>query len=291
MLKFSILTTAVALFSAGALAAWEGTLQNNTQVGGLKYLGCVNEIPGRALTGPSYSGEQMSVESCQKFCLTNNYWMAGVEAGRECYCGKFLAKPAAYRESAACDMPCTGSAKQKCGGWGKVSIFNMTDYKGASAPASAGQYDWKSCYMEPQWDHALPTQVLANDSMTVEKCMTACGAAGFKYCGLEYGRECWGGNTLDSKLQSANDPSCAMQCDMPCGGNPSQMCGGRATVAVYQKKGTKRSVADNAELNVDTLRAAKGRFVRVRRPLKEEEPRDVPEERSVDEVEERDDEF
>lgn len=279
---FTILTITLALFGSTALAAWEGTLKNNAQTGNLKFLGCANEIDRRALTGLSYSGENMTVESCQGFCQANNYWMSGVEAGRECYCGKFLAKPAAFREPAACDMACTGNAKQKCGGWGRVSIFNNTAYKGPSAPGSAGNYDWKSCYMEPQWDHALTALVLADDKMTVEKCMTACGAAGFKYCGLEYGRECWGGNTLDTKnLQLANDPSCAMQCDMPCGGNPAQMCGGRATVGVYQKKGTKRDV-DSSELDIDKVRAMKGRFVRVRRPVKEVE-REVREVREVEE--------
>lgn len=281
---FPVLPT-LALFGTAALAAWEGALANNAQVGGLKFLGCANEIPGRALTGPSFSSDKMTVESCRDFCQAKNYWMSGVEAARECYCGKFIAKPAVFREPAACDMTCTGNNKQRCGGWGRVSIFNMTDYRGASAPASAGNYDRKSCYMEPQWDHALPTLVLADDTMTVEKCMTACGAAGFKYCGLEYGRECWGGNTLDPNLQNADDPSCAMQCDMPCPGNASQLCGGRATIAVYQKKGTKRD-ADDSDLDVDRVRAMKGRFIKVRRPFKdiERDSKESPERDVVVEV-------
>lgn len=277
----TVLFSTLALFSTPALAAatsasaWEGILKNNAVVGGLKFLGCVDEIPGRALTGPSYSAENMTVESCLKYCQAGNFWMSGVEAGRECYCGKYVAKPAAFRADAgACDMPCTGNGKQKCGGWGKMSIFNNTAYKGASAPGTAGSYEWKSCYMEPMWDRALTNLVLADDAMTVEKCIAACGAGtGYKYCGLEYGRECYGGNTLDSKLQEANDPTCAMQCDMPCGGNPAQMCGGRSTVAVYQKKGTKRvgEEDDSSDMKTDMMRAMKGRFIKVRKPTKNTE--------------------
>ena len=257
--------TTLAFFGTVALAAWEGKPKNGASADGVKFLGCANEVPSpnRALTGPSFSRDQASVESCRKFCEDNNFWMFGVEAGRECFCGKYIGFGATLLPTSdICDMPCTGNNQQMCGGWGRVSIYNITDYKGATAPGQVGSYNWKSCYMEPMEERALPTLVMADDNMTVDKCMTACGASGFKYCGLEYGRECWGGNTLDPNLSMANDPSCAMQCDYPCPGNKNQMCGGRATLAVYQKKNAQRDVNG---LNPDSVRAMKGRFMRVRR--------------------------
>ncbi|KAK7740846.1 hypothetical protein SLS62_010991 [Diatrype stigma] len=282
------LFSTLALFGTLAAAAWEGTPKNNAVANGLKFLGCTNEVPGRALTGPSYSADDMTVESCLKYCQAGNYWMSGVEAGRECYCGKYVAPPASFHgDAGACDMPCTGDPRQRCGGWGKMSVFNNTAYKGASAPAGAANYAFESCYMEPMWDRALANLVLADDAMTVEKCMAACGAgAGYKYCGLEYGRECYGGNTLDPRLQDANDPTCAMQCDMPCGGNRAQMCGGRSTIAVYQKKGTTRREDGEDDdggsgANLEMVRAMKGRFIRVRKPAKGME-------RGVEKVQERD---
>ncbi|KAI1339416.1 WSC-domain-containing protein [Xylariaceae sp. FL0016] len=262
------------LFTAAVAAVnFEGvTLAVNTQVGTYKYLGCANEIPGRALTGLSYSDDKMTIESCQAFCTKNNAPLSGVEYGRECYCGRYIASPAALGAN-NCNMNCGGNSKQMCGGYGRVSIFNNTNpLSMASAPKTSGTWQYQSCYMEPQNGRALDTLIKADDKMTVDMCTSACAAAKYPFAGLEYGRECWCGQTKNPNIQDASDPQCAMQCDMPCGGNSKQICGGRLTMSLYRNSAKREEGGDdgstddsNPAANVDTMRARKGRFIKVRK--------------------------
>lgn len=51
--------------------------------------------------------------------------------------------------------------------------------------------------------------------MTIDRCVDACAASGFKLAGLEYGSECYCGNTL----QGENVPVLDERCDIPCVGS------------------------------------------------------------------------
>ncbi|KAK8063284.1 WSC-domain-containing protein [Apiospora saccharicola] len=207
-----------------------------------KYMGCSTEVPGRALTGLSYSDDSMTIDSCQAFCTKNNFPLAGVEYGRECYCGKYLAPPAGYIYQKDCNMPCKGSKDQYCGGSSRVSIFNNTNFKGPQPPKTVPGTQWAyvSCFMEPLYGRALTTLVKADDKMTVPMCTAACKGTGFAFAGLEYGRECWCGANKSNDLEDASDPQCAMQCDMPCGGDANTICGGRGAIGIY-KDGSKKA--------------------------------------------------
>ncbi|KAI5919076.1 WSC-domain-containing protein [Camillea tinctor] len=246
-----------------AATSFNGAIAPGLQVGNLQYLGCANEIPGRVLTGLSYSDDKMTIESCQAYCNKNNFPLSGVEYGRECYCGKWITKPATLNQQ-GCDMPCGGNGKQMCGGSSRMSIFNSTTFVGPSAPKTSGSWQYQSCFMEPSMGaRALDTLVKADDQMTVDICLKACRDAAYPYAGLEYGRECWCGTQPWPDLEDASDPSCAMQCDMTCGGNGMQICGGRGAINIYKDTASKKRDLEGSLSDVDILRARKGRFVRV----------------------------
>ncbi|KAK7993333.1 hypothetical protein PG989_006714 [Apiospora arundinis] len=217
-------------------AAFSGYPTVGSIVKDWKFLGCSTEIPGRALTGMSYSEDNMTIDSCQEFCTKNNYPLAGVEYGRECYCGRFLQPPAGYIYQKDCNMPCKGNGDQMCGGNSRVSIFNNTNFRGPSAMKAIPDSTWQyvSCFMEPLYGRALTNLVKADDRMTVPMCTQACQGAGFAFAGLEYGRECWCGADKSDDLEDASDPQCAMQCDMPCGGDANAICGGRGAIGIYK---------------------------------------------------------
>ncbi|KAI1869874.1 uncharacterized protein JN550_005464 [Neoarthrinium moseri] len=257
---------------------WEGVPTVGQDVNGLKYMGCAIEIPGRVLTGPSFSDDSMTIEACSQYCTNNFFTLSGVEYGRECYCGKYIAPPALLPGTPSqCDMTCKNNkaiSKQRCGGYGRMAVFNNTNYAGPGSMKNYNSWSYDSCYMEPQWGRALTNQVKAEDTMTVQKCLDACTNGKYKYAGLEYGRECWCGNTKAGNLEDASDPSCAMQCDMVCGGNHSQMCGGRGAINLYKTSQVYPRNQDwedyhdyghgPTKRDVDVA-ARKGRFIKVRR--------------------------
>lgn len=98
----------------------------------------------------------------------------------------------------------------------------------ALLPSSGWTY--VGCFGEPSGGRILATRVLSSDSLTLESCTSACGAAGYTYAGAEYGRvswpcfreddsvdiemfrqECWCGNTLNQPV-TKGDSSCIASC-------------------------------------------------------------------------------
>ena len=99
---------------------------------------------------------------------------------------------------------------------------------GPSFVPNYGAFKLKGCYSEPAGARALPN-LYADDNMTVEKCLDA--AAKFAYAGIEFGRECWYGNTLNSG--STEQPLTAAHCGVVCPGNTNEYCGGSSRLVLY----------------------------------------------------------
>jgi len=58
-------------------------------------------------------------------------------------------------------------------------------------------------------------------NMTVELCVDHCISEGLAYAGLENGTECYCGNVLSIIAMNATETDC----NMPCAGDPTEMCG------------------------------------------------------------------
>ncbi|KAL9596717.1 MAG: hypothetical protein Q9219_005628 [cf. Caloplaca sp. 3 TL-2023] len=91
-------------------------------------------------------------------------------------------------------------------------------------------YTYTGCYTEATSGRALQNLVAANNSMTVEICLSACSK--YKYVGIEYGRECWCGDTLASTSVKASAES---QCNMKCPGDSSEICGAGNRLTLYTR--------------------------------------------------------
>ncbi|CAN9174240.1 unnamed protein product [Alternaria alternata] len=70
---------------------------------------------------------------------------------------------------------------------------------------------------------------LNQPNLTVEGCETLC--AGFKYFGVQFGRECYCGNTFKYATQHKPESDCSY----PCTGDKNQKCGGGHRSNVYAK--------------------------------------------------------
>ena len=71
----------------------------------------------------------------------------------------------------------------------------------------------------------------SNDAnMTSAHCIALCRSQGFAYAGVEYSTNCFCGNSYGRSGAADN-------CNMACGGNPAEMCGGYFANSVYSVSG------------------------------------------------------
>ncbi|KXX74595.1 putative fungistatic metabolite [Madurella mycetomatis] len=100
-----------------------------------------------------------------------------------------------------------------------------------------GGYEFVSCWTEGTGARALSGAAFAYDEMTLESCMTNC--TGFDYWGTEYGRECYCGNSLHSSSTEAP----IEECNMACGGDPTEFCGAGNRIELYSTTATRTTSA------------------------------------------------
>lgn len=92
-------------------------------------------------------------------------------------------------------------------------------------------YNYYGCFTEATAGRALTgaTHIDYVD-MDIQTCSNLClTAGGFALFGVEYGGECYCGNTLAAGAVRAFDTGC----DMACSGNNVQLCGGRSRLSLY----------------------------------------------------------
>ena len=89
---------------------------------------------------------------------------------------------------------------------------------------------------EPSNSRVLANELESSTNMTVGRCLGECWM--YKYAGLEYGQECWCGNTLNFAGNSGATPGANVsesQCNKVCGGNSSEYCGAGVRLTLYEK--------------------------------------------------------
>ncbi|KAG9701393.1 WSC domain-containing protein, partial [Aureobasidium melanogenum] len=207
------------------------------------YMGCYNETHDRrALNGNSRTGSSNSLESCATFC--SGYAYFGVEYGAECYCGSTIySNSIRQSDESGCNMACAANTSQKCGGPDFLNVYyvNVTSSAttttssspsmstGPTVVQSVADYSHMGCYTEATNGRALAGLSKAGASISVDACASYCSA--YTYFGVEYGSECYCGNTI----QAGSSPITDGRCKMPCAANSSQICGGPNGLNMYQK--------------------------------------------------------
>ena len=224
-------------------------------IGGWAYLGCANETNPRALPAASYTNSTgMSVETCQKFCSssTNNYGLAGLEYGQECWCANALQSYSALSQT-GCSMACTGNSSELCGGPLRLSVYNLTTFVPPTAVKAVGSYVLQGCYHEATNSRLLSGPTYTNSTgMTVESCVSYCTAASptQAYAGVEYGEECYCGSSLPSAAETADMGSCNMLCT----GNSKEFCGAGDLLNIYHNEPNSVSSSGTlASMNSDNV--------------------------------------
>ncbi|KAL3419704.1 WSC domain-containing protein [Phlyctema vagabunda] len=139
-------------------------------------------------------------------------------------------------------------------GAGRDSTFSLTTCPGGNSVAcspessphgplvSDGNDDYKliGCFGEVKGGRALKKKSYSNSTNTVAQCLEFC--SGSKFAGVEWSKECYCGDTLDSTSLQIN----ATECDMTCSGNQYEICGGGSALNVYTLKNTPSSATSSS---------------------------------------------
>ncbi|QPC75529.1 hypothetical protein HYE68_006281 [Fusarium pseudograminearum] len=111
---------------------------------------------------------------------------------------------------------------------------NPSIYRGSDDYKYHGCYNETTQIQDSAEDRALAdgTHLVKAGKMTVPMCLDFCTSNGtqYKYAGLEWSRECWCSPYLSSLSAKLSDDDC----ENPCEGNSSQICGGPLRLSVYQ---------------------------------------------------------
>ncbi|KAA1470606.1 hypothetical protein DENSPDRAFT_928971 [Dentipellis sp. KUC8613] len=100
--------------------------------------------------------------------------------------------------------------------------------------------DWKAlgCYNDSLTDHTLGAQLNVTNT-TVEACTGACYNAGFTLAGLESGSGCF----CNNEFTNSAAPVALGNCNISCGGNVTELCGGPSFLNVYNYTGNFSAVS------------------------------------------------
>nr|XP_018260028.1 uncharacterized protein I303_08100 [Kwoniella dejecticola CBS 10117]OBR82186.1 hypothetical protein I303_08100 [Kwoniella dejecticola CBS 10117] len=131
--------------SAKAPTTGQATVLPDSDVpAGWSSLGCmVDDQSNRALNDGSTSSDTNSVEECIATCGARGLPYAGVEYGKECWCGSTARLVSA---TSGCDKPCQGDPAHICGGSDRLNVYfnqalnttsTSTSASSTSASASA----------------------------------------------------------------------------------------------------------------------------------------------------------
>jgi iron transport multicopper oxidase len=97
--------------------------------------------------------------------------------------------------------------------------------------AVSGVYSWIGCYTEATTGRALSAFTYASDSMTVDSCSAFCAGKGTTMMGIEYGRECYCGDSTNAGAVLAPTSDCTMLC----ANNTLQFCGAGDRLDMYSR--------------------------------------------------------
>ncbi|EJD34222.1 WSC-domain-containing protein, partial [Auricularia subglabra TFB-10046 SS5] len=138
-------------------------------VSGFTSLGCfVDSQSARTLRGTAlFSAGNMTPATCASRCKSAGFKFAGVEYGKECFCGNEIVNQKKAADAVR-STACAGDAKARCGAGNRINIYQSTAATSARVPAGTGLW--------------------AGAPLTPAVCTARCASLGYKLAGVEYGK-------------------------------------------------------------------------------------------------------
>ncbi|WIA38266.1 hypothetical protein OEZ86_001606 [Tetradesmus obliquus] len=212
------------------------TDDNRTACGNqqLSYVGCLPDTfctydPNNKRMQLLGQHSTMTVEACLELAAASGYAYAAVQGGDGCFGAHNISE---YTGRGTCDARCSGNPGQMCGGACTHAIYRVTGSAAVSPPAQAvvnvttapPLHGYIGCYLEPTaqmpeggrcgMPQYRPMPYFGDyTDLTIDKCVQLARAAGYKYAGVQYSRQCFGGNDISSFTLPGT-------CNMTCMGDP-----------------------------------------------------------------------
>lgn len=85
------------------------------------YAGCFADGSTRVLDGYTMGSSSLTNRMCRDTCKQRGFKYAGTEYSTQCFCGN--ARPPQARPNAECNMACSGSSSEMCGGSWRLTVW------------------------------------------------------------------------------------------------------------------------------------------------------------------------
>ncbi|GHJ87956.1 hypothetical protein NliqN6_4358 [Naganishia liquefaciens] len=143
----------------------------------------------------------MTVNLCITTCQSKGFVLAGLQYGRQCYCGNAMAEGSGA-STTGCTMPCAGASDEQCGNGYRSSLYTYVP----SVAKSLG------CYVDSGSPRLLPSYSFSSSSMTPTLCQSTCLSKGYTISGTSYGTQCYCSSTAPPATAKTADSDCSMKC-------------------------------------------------------------------------------
>ncbi|KAF7117583.1 hypothetical protein CNMCM5793_006635 [Aspergillus hiratsukae] len=119
----------------------------------------------------------------------------------------------------------------------------------------AGNFQHFGCYVDSSDARVLVADSFTAGGLTVEKCIDFGKKGAWRYAGVEFGSECYVGNTLHS-----DDKFPDSDCNQPCAGDPTEFCGSGGRIQIFEDETwynpTKAQLAAAVQSYIDSMTEA-----------------------------------
>ncbi|KAF8576591.1 WSC-domain-containing protein [Ramaria rubella] len=215
--------------------------------------GCITDSVDPRTLSNSVTFSAVTVESCTSSCLSEGFILAGLEFGKECWCGSHLGGNGVFVSDSDgisgnppvratlggpfCATACAGNINELCGGPDRMNLYNFTGSTTPSIPSSVGEFLTLGCFSDVDniGEPLLQSHINVNGGVSAESCTTACQAQGFQLAGLTAGNQCFCDSTQDLEFFPAAIAN--SNCATVCTNSPFEICGGSNAFVVFQMEG------------------------------------------------------
>ncbi|KAH9979503.1 copper radical oxidase [Lactifluus volemus] len=205
---------------------------------GWSYNACwVDNANGRILQTELPDNQALTVQNCIASCASQNFPLAGLESSVQCFCGNELVEGAVLASNSNCNMACSGSSSQACGGPNRISLYSSQPVTALAVPTVQttnlpGNWQYSHCLAEPGGNQVFPYQITLANNNSAQNCLSQCSTFGYAAAGMAFANECYCGDFANI---AANGGTTAPEtdCNMACTGDPLHLCGGAQRLQLY----------------------------------------------------------